>query len=288
MASLASALAHRGQPTLNFLALVSGVASGGFSGLTWCIHSNTTYLGLLILLPSSAMAVLVFLLHLVWLIAFSVLLGIILVMRLHHLLGSLPGCYIMYPRRVLPKQWTLHYSTFCSALLDGAPSWSRPHALSHSCHHMLTRSYSSFEVWSPSSPPGHRVRSSSLTSLPACLKVKSICYLWSHSWIILCLKPRYWPSDLNGRWGWLLRGHMSFIWREASASSPSKIGRSRPLLQAQKVQGKIGIQHFQVDQPRCLHPICHGPIFSHPGLCPWHSKTLVGVSSTLKLSSSYY
>lgn len=88
MAALPSALTHRGQPPLNVLALVSGAFSGEFSGLAWYIHASTRYPGLLILLPSSATAVLVFLLHLVWAIAFSMFLGVILVVCLHHLLGS--------------------------------------------------------------------------------------------------------------------------------------------------------------------------------------------------------
>lgn len=125
MAALPSAQAHRGQPPLNFLALVCGASSGGgVSSLAWYIHANTSYPSLFIIFPSSATAVLVFLLYLVWSIAFSMFLGVILVRCLHHLLESLPGCDIMYPRRMLSKRSILHYSTLCPALLDGPPSGS--------------------------------------------------------------------------------------------------------------------------------------------------------------------
>lgn len=51
---------------MNFLALVGGTSSGGFSGLEWYIHASTTNSSLLVLLSSSATSVSAFLLYLVW------------------------------------------------------------------------------------------------------------------------------------------------------------------------------------------------------------------------------
>ena len=70
--SLPSALAHRRRTSLNFSALVSDACSGGFLAS----FPSSAPDDLLALLPWwSTMAALVFLLHLVWPIAFSVLSG---------------------------------------------------------------------------------------------------------------------------------------------------------------------------------------------------------------------
>lgn len=81
-------------------ALVSRVYSGAAPqhshlGLIEYIHSHTpTSLSLLPLLPPSDRAMLAFKPHLMWIIAFPLLPGVILTARSHRLLGFLPGCWI--------------------------------------------------------------------------------------------------------------------------------------------------------------------------------------------------
>lgn len=200
MEALPIVLSHREQPPSNFLALVK-----------WCIlwwvfwpcmvypHSYRTPQHFNPSSILSATAVLIFLLHLVWSIAFSMLPVFILVMCLYHFLKSLSGCSIMSLRRVFLKWSTLQYSNLCSPPLDGPP-WGPGHVCPHSCCCLLAGSWSYSVAWSPFFLPGERARSSSCfpTSLPKLKEhllftITQLDYMW--------LKPHYWPSDWKRRWG---------------------------------------------------------------------------------------
>lgn len=189
-------------------------------------------------------------------------------MCLHHFLRSLSGCNIMCLRGVFPKWSTLQYSNLCSLPLDGPP-WGPGHVHPpHSCCCLPARSWSYSVVWSPFFLPGERAGSSSHfpTSLPKCKEhllfiITQLDYMW--------LKPHYWPSNWKRRWRLILKG-LHVVLLGVSLCVTSGRERSANLYQTgvyhfcrlRSFGGHTEIQHFQADQPRCLHPMCHGPVHS--------------------------